>query len=465
MTTPPPSLRLFGTDGIRAPFGTFPLDRQTVTRLGFHLGSMLGEETPQPLVILGGDTRQSTEPLCEWIAAGLRLAGARPCFGGTLPTPAIALLVRQRRAAAGVAISASHNLLPDNGIKLFDHLGFKWQEPAEEALEERLFNHPEQAENVTPTALDLDSSLAKDYLQTLENPPHREPYSFDGLRFVIDAANGAASSFATQVFRDLGAEVVSLHDKPDGGNINLDCGSTHPEIMARAVVETGGDLGIAFDGDADRAIFADEQGVVRDGDAALFLWACALKKSARLEPPKVVATSMSNLGLERALEGESIELVRCGVGDRTVVNTMMEAGISLGGEQSGHIVDLKNSTTGDGLATALQIASVLKAEGRPLSELLRPFVRFPQVLSNVRVKTKPPLESLPSVAAVAREVATRLGTRGRLVLRYSGTEPLARVMIEGEDQDEIEELATTLIEAIRQEIGADSSASTQEASS
>ena len=455
MTTAPPSLRLFGTDGIRAPFGTFPLDEQTVGRIGYHLGLMLGEETPNPQIVLGGDTRQSTRPLCDWIAAGLLHAGARPCFGGTLPTPAIAFLVRQRGAAAGVAISASHNLLPDNGIKLFDHLGFKWQEPAEEALEERLFNHPDQAEELPPVTLDLDASLARDYRLALEEPSTHDSVSFDGLTFVVDAANGAAAPFAAKVFRDLGAEVVTLHDKPDGCNINLECGSTHPEVMARAVLESAADLGIAFDGDADRALFADEQGVVRDGDAALFLWARHLKRSGRLEPPKIVATSMSNLGLERALEGESIELVRCGVGDRTVVNTMLEAGISLGGEQSGHIVDLTQSTTGDGLATALQIASILKHEAKPLSQLLAPFVRFPQVLINVRVTSKPPLESLPSVAAVAREVAVRLGNRGRLVLRYSGTEPLARVMIEGENQGEIDELASRLIGAIREEIGAE----------
>ena len=455
MTTSQPSIRLFGTDGIRAPFGNFPLDEATVTRIGFHLGQLLCEEARNPLVILGGDTRRSTEPLCSWIATGLRHAGALPCFGGTLPTPAIALLVRQRGAAAGVAVSASHNLLPDNGIKLFDHLGFKWQQPAEEALEERLFNHPDQPEKLTSTKLELDGSLAEQYRNVLEQPSNHGPLSFDGLRFVIDAANGAASPFAAEVFRDLGAEVVSLHDRPSGDNINLDCGSTHPEAMARAVIDAGANLGIAFDGDADRALFADEHGVVRDGDAALFLWARHLKRSSRLEPPKIVATSMSNLGLEVALEAESIELVRCGVGDRTVVNTMLEAGISLGGEQSGHIVDLTHGTTGDGIATALQVAGIVAREGRPLSDLLAPFVRFPQVLINVEVRTKPPLESLPSVAVVARDVASRLGNRGRLVLRYSGTEPLARVMIEGENQSEIEELASKLIETIRKEIGAD----------
>lgn len=455
MTTSQPSIRLFGTDGIRAPFGTFPLDEQTVCRIGYHLGLMLQEETPSPMVILGGDTRQSTETICGWMAAGLHHAGAQTLYGGTLPTPAIAFLVHQREAAAGVAISASHNLLPDNGIKLFDHLGFKWQVPAEEALEERLFNHPDQIEDPPAEKLNLDPSLAEEYREALEQSSTDKSASLEGLKFVIDAANGAASPFAAQVFRDLGAEVVSLHDQPNGRNINRDCGSTHPEDMARAVLETAADLGIAFDGDADRALFADEQGVVRDGDAALFLWARYLKDSARLEPPKIVATSMSNLGLERALDGESIELVRCGVGDRTVVNTMMEAGISLGGEQSGHIVDLKQGTTGDGLATALQIAKILKHEARPLSELLAPFVRFPQVLINVRVTSKPPLESLPSVAAVARDVAVRLGNRGRLVLRYSGTEPLARVMIEGENQHEIDELAASLIDAIREEIGAE----------
>jgi phosphoglucosamine mutase len=274
-----------------------------------------------------------------------------------------------------------------------------------------------------------------------------------GLAIGLDAAHGAAAPFAERLFSGLGARVVAFGDRPNGDNINVERGSTHPEHLAGEVVRQGLDLGIAFDGDADRAILVDERGAVRDGDAILYLWARHLLSTGELASPKIVATSMSNLGLERALAEIGVEVVRCGVGDRVVVETMQGQGIVLGGEQSGHVVDLELSTTGDGLLTGLIVAALAAAAGRPLSELLAGFVRFPQVLLNVPVATKPELESLPQVAAAARRVEDELGADGRLVLRYSGTEPLARVMIEGPDQATIERQAGELAAAIEQAIG------------
>jgi phosphoglucosamine mutase len=444
-------MRLFGTDGIRAPFGTYPLDEKTVTRLGWRLGHRLKKQTPSPSVILGGDTRESTPELCRWIANGLRAAGVAPRFGGVLPTPAIAYLVREKGAAGGVAVSASHNLHPDNGIKLFDKAGFKWDERLERRLEEQLLANDDPLQT-QPGPLSIETSLSAHYFEFLV-ADQKQSGSLSGLRVILDSANGAASPFAAPLFEKLGAEVVSLSARPDGRNINADCGSTRPQVMAESVVQHGAHLGIAFDGDADRAIFADEKGQVRDGDAVLFLWANALHRRGLLEPASIVATSMSNLGLERALRRRGIEVVRCAVGDRAVVATMQSHRIVLGGEQSGHIVYLPRSTTGDGLVTALRIASLVSVSGQSMSALLRDFERYPQVLRNVRVPHKPELGTLDRVMSTAREVEAGLGTEGRLVLRYSGTEPLARVMIEGPDLELIESMASRLLEAFRLDLG------------
>lgn len=270
----------------------------------------------------------------------------------------------------------------------------------------------------------------------------------------LDAANGAASRFAARLFAALGAEVVHLHDAPDGDNINRDCGSLHPQDLQRAVASGGADFGFAFDGDADRVLLVDERGELRDGDALLYLWASELARRGGLEPREIVATSMSNLGLERALAARGIGVVRCGVGDRAVVATLRERGLRLGGEQSGHLVDLATSPTGDGLLTAVILAAVLVRDGRPASLQLADFRRYPQLLVGVPVRAKPPLDSLPGVAAAAREVERRLGADGRLVLRYSGTEPLARIMLEGPDGDLLRSLSDRLAAEIRAAIGA-----------
>lgn len=443
--------RLFGTDGIRAPFGEYPLDRPTVRALGLHLGQRLAGASSRPAVVLGGDTRSSTEEICGWLVDGLGQAGVVEHYGGVLPTPAIAFLIEELGVDAGIAVSASHNLDPYNGIKLFGSNGVKWS-VAEEAEIEALLHQPTALEEQPDRDLPVEPELAARYLRSLTER-WRDTSPLAGLTIALDTANGAAAPYAEEVFRRLGAEISTLFDQPDGHNINAECGSTHPEKLAQTVVDEGCDLGIAFDGDADRAIFVDERGEIQDGDALLYLWALGLVQAGELEPRKIVATTMSNLGLELALSKHGIGIVRCDVGDRAVVETMKREEIQLGGEQSGHLVNSALTTTGDGLVTAIEVSALIGSGARSLSEQLAGLERLPQVLQNVRVASKPPLERLPRVAATARRIEDRLGDRGRLVLRYSGTEPLARVMIEGSEQVEIESMADELIDVIQQEVG------------
>jgi phosphoglucosamine mutase len=460
MTLPlQPHRRLFGTDGIRAPFGAPPLDRPTVYALGAELAARLAVTRVadrKPQVILGGDTRESTPVLCRWLAAGLAAGGAETVYVGVMPTPGIAFLTRSGDADAGISVSASHNPCPDNGIKLLDRGGWKWSLEDEADLEERIAQRLAGAGAATEDGdeppLAVDRTAGARYLGMIASSlPGARPLA--GLSMVLDPGHGAASPLAGPLFTELGAEVTQIGNRPDGTNINLGCGSTAPQALASRVVEVGADLGVAFDGDADRALLVDELGLVHDGDAVLFLWATSLAAAGELSPPQVVVTSMSNLGLERALAHHGIGVVRCDVGDREVVATMRRRGIRLGGEQSGHLVHLGYSTTGDGLLTGLQMADLVRRRERPLSELVAPFERFPQVLVNVPVARKPPFAELPAVAAVAREVEESLGGDGRLVLRYSGTEPLARIMIEGPDQARIESLAGELASTLRRELG------------
>jgi phosphoglucosamine mutase len=450
--------RFFGTDGIRGAFGAPPLDEPTVRALGLALGATLAEAAApaRSRVVMAGDTRASTPTLAAWLGAGLERHGVEVHFGGVLPTPAVAYLTRELGAACGIALSASHNPYPDNGIKLIDVAGFKWSPEREEALEARLLaqlardaQHDQPSPAAEPAlAPAVDPDLARRYRASLlASLPASAPLA--GLRLALDAAHGAASALAGPLFAQLGAEVEVLHAAPDGSNINLESGSTHPEALARRTAQ-GFDLGIAFDGDADRAILVDETGEVRDGDAILYLWARALHRAGQLEPAGIVATSMSNLGLERALAAEGIAVERCGVGDREVVATLLERGLALGGEQSGHVVHLGLASTGDGLLTALQLAALLAASGKPLSLLLAGFRRFPQVLTNVRVARKQELATLPSVQTALAAAEAELGEEGRIVLRFSGTEPLARVMIEGPNQAQIERLAGNIARAIEE---------------
>jgi phosphoglucosamine mutase len=453
LSADPKHARLFGTDGIRGRFGEPPLDRPTVTALAVELAATLcerGGNGRAPEVVLGGDTRESTPEICRWLAEGLAAGRVAVRHAGVIPTPGVAFLARPLGAAAGVVVSASHNPWPDNGIKLLDPNGFKWSDEEEHALERRLRMRPAGEIPPLPGALTAEAALSERYLRHLAGTV---PGTLDGLRVVLDTGNGAASSYAREIFERLGARVVLLHAEPNGRNVNEGCGSTAPDEMAARVVAEGADLGAAFDGDADRCILADERGQVRDGDAILYLWATRLHHEGRLDPPKIVATTMSNLGLERALGREGIGIERCAVGDRYVVEAMKKEGILLGGEQSGHIVEMDLASTGDGLLTALQIAWRVHEARRPLSQMLAGFRRYPQVLKNVKVARKPDLLSIPIVAAAASSVETRLGADGRLVLRYSGTEPLARVMIEGPDQPTIEAMAAELADVILGELG------------
>jgi phosphoglucosamine mutase len=441
----------FGTDGIRGPFGKPPLDRVTLRRLGAALGEHLASQRPGVPVLLAGDTRSSTPDICRWLAEGLAAANRPYRYGGVLPTPAVARLVRAFDLPSGIAVSASHNPYPDNGVKLIAADGAKWDLDAERTIELAL-EEPGQPLATPEVELTPDNSLAESYLDRLTREV-LDGESLRGLRVTLDCANGAASDLAPRLFRRLGAEVETLGNRPDGSNINRDCGSTSPETMAARTTESGCDIGFAFDGDADRVILADETGRVRDGDSILYLLARHLREEALLEPPRIVATTMSNIGLELALEREGIEIARCDVGDRFVVDTLRKESLLLGGEQSGHIVHLGLGPTGDGLQTALLVARARLAGGRPLSALLREFVTFPQVLRNVPVATKPDFLEVPSIQREAAEVDSALEGRGRLLLRYSGTEPLARIMIEGQDQDEIEAFAERLAGVIDEEIG------------
>ncbi len=449
-------LRLFGTDGIRGRFGEPPLDRGTVTALAVQLAATLRERGngAAPRVVLGGDTRESTPEICRWLAAGLEAGGVELHYAGVIPTPGVAYLVRHTGAAAGVVVSASHNPYPDNGIKLLDPQGAKWSDEDELTLERRVLADRERSvADLPPGRPGIDTDQRESYLRHLAaTVPGDRPLA--GLRVVLDAGNGAASFYARELFERLGAGVTLLHAEPDGRNVNEGCGSTAPAEMAARAAAEGADLGAAFDGDADLCILADERGEVRDGDAILYLWAVCLHRSGRLVPPKIVATSMSNLGLEKALAAEGIGVVRCNVGDRYVVEAMRKEGIRLGGEQSGHIVESDLATTGDGLLTAVQMAWLRQQAGQSLSALLAPFRRYPQILLNVKVAKKVDFKNLPTVSAKARAVEERLGDDGRLVLRYSGTEPLARIMIEGPEQEMIDALAEELAVAIRGELGA-----------
>lgn len=448
-----PARHLFGTDGIRARFGEAPLDRPTVTALGAHLAAALRKRDESPVVVLGGDTRESTPEICRWLATGLAAGGVRCRFTGVIPTPGVAWLTHRLGAEAGAVVSASHNPYPDNGIKLIDPQGHKWSEDEEASLERRLESGPAFPVPAENAGLRDEPELRERYLGHLAATVSGDR-PLDGLGVVLDAGNGAASSYAGELFTRLGARVILLHAAPDGRNVNERCGSTAPEEMAARVVAEGAGLGAAFDGDADRCILADERGEVRDGDAILYLWATWLKAAGRLDPPRIVATTMSNLGLERALAREGIGIERCGVGDRYVVEAMRREGIVLGGEQSGHIVQSELASTGDGLLTAVQMAWLVRQSGRTLSQSLAGFRRYPQVLRNIRVVRKPDFSTLGHVAAAARAIEQRLGDDGRLLLRYSGTEPLARVMIEGPDQPAIEAMAGELAGLIAEEIGA-----------
>ncbi|HYL47386.1 MAG TPA: phosphoglucosamine mutase [Candidatus Limnocylindrales bacterium] len=449
--------QLFGTDGIRGIPGEYPLDGQTLYRVGQALGEHLsaagdGGARAAPRVLIGRDTRESGPEIAERIACGLAAAGAEPVSAGVLTTPGVAWLVNREGFAAGVVISASHNPYHDNGVKLISSSGMKFPDAVEAAIESRIFSFGGSTLTAGGARPDGDEKLHDDYLEGLRKAilPGAK---LTGMKIVLDCANGAASRLAPRLFRSLGAEVIAINDAPDGRNINADCGSLHPEGMRDRVVESRAALGVAFDGDADRAIFASSSGKIVDGDGVLLIAGRYLKSAGNLKGGVVVGTTMANLGLERALEKSAIRFVRTAVGDRYVLEEMQRIGANLGGEQSGHILFLEDATTGDGMLTALKVASLVSIQG-PLDSLVADLKIFPQKIVNVRVRSKPPLESLPEVARLLAEAEKSLAKSGRVVLRYSGTEPLARVMVEAERAEDVERWTESLAQALRAAIGA-----------
>lgn len=456
------SRQLFGTDGIRGLAGEPPLDERTAHALGVALGTWArqnliqthtsqgsAEEHP-PEVVVGMDTRESGPWIAAQVAGGLARAGVATRFAGVITTPGVAYLTRNGPFIAGVMISASHNPYQDNGIKVISHSGYKLPDSVELELEHLINDWLASGETATPRELAVDSSLDDHYTNYLCNTVS------SGLRFhlVIDCANGSATKVAPPLFERLGTRVEWIGAAPDGRNINLNCGSLHLESLRQRVLDTGADLGIAFDGDADRALFVSKSGKVVDGDAVLFLAGTALKRAGKLPGNVVVATVMSNLGLEKALEVYGIEMVRTPVGDKYVLEEMLKRKAALGGEQSGHVIFSEYATTGDGLLTALHVLEIVRDSHQPLDELISEITTFPQKLVNVRVKNKRPLAELPTVQAEIAAAQAEFGTSGRAVVRFSGTEPLARVMIEAETEEAVNRWTERIANAIRAELGA-----------
>ena len=443
---------LFGTDGIRGVPGTPPLDDQTLFATGRALGGFLRREHGSAHALIGMDTRESGPHIAAVLAAGLEKAGASAEFAGVITTPGIACLVRQNDFQAGVVISASHNPYHDNGVKLFSHAGMKFPDAVEETLEAEILRlRPEPVSDRRP-ALVANHARHVEYLEFLRSRMI-DNANLSGLRVVLDCANGAAYQLGPELFRALNADVVATGVNPDGRNINAGCGSLHLEGLQKRVLAEGARLGVAFDGDADRALFVSDSGHVVNGDGVLLAVARYLKAHQSLENQRVVATSMSNLGLERALAHEGISLARAAVGDRYVLEEMLKSGNNLGGEQSGHIIFLDDSPAGDGLLTAVKIACLVALRGS-LGSLVEGLKDYPQKIVNVKVKSKPPLDSLPEVARALAEAEAALGDNGRIVLRYSGTEPLARVMVEAEYDADVQRYSQSIANALRSSIGA-----------
>jgi len=443
---------LFGTDGIRGVPGEPPLDDQTLYAAGRGLAKTLREQHGSARVLIGMDTRESGPHIASLLAAGLEKAAATVEFAGVITTPGVACLVRQNDYQAGVVISASHNPYHDNGIKLFSHEGVKFPDSEEEAIEAEIRKVRGEAVPGARPALVGKHELHVEYLDFLRK--HVLPGArLDGFRMVLDCANGAAYQLGPELFRSLGARVIAMSVEPNGRNINAGCGSLYLEGLRERVVKENAVLGVAFDGDADRALFVSASGNVVNGDGVLLAMARHLKSQNALKKQRVVATSMSNLGLERALSRDGISLARAAVGDRYVLEEMLKSGNNLGGEQSGHIIFLDDSPAGDGLLTAVKIASLVSMNGS-LDRLVAGLKDYPQVIVNVKVKSKPPLDSLPGVARALAEAEGTLGENGRVVLRYSGTEPLVRVMVEAEHASEVDRFSKSIADAVRGAIGA-----------
>lgn len=451
--------KLFGTDGIRGVAGAFPLDTETTFAIGGALARHLARNTGQRRVVIGRDTRESSRSIADSVAAGLAAEGVQVASAGVITTPGIAHLARCRKFDAGVVISASHNPWTDNGIKVFGPDGYKLPDQIELEVEREIFagieNDSGQLPNRKPPSDFARSDNRELQLDYVEHLIANVAPANCGLKLIVDCANGAASAVVPDVFArwDKDLQLEFIHCDPNGQNINDHCGALFPEVVARAVEERKADLGITFDGDADRALFADATGKVVNGDAVLLLAAREMRSLGRLGNDLVVATTMSNMGLEAALRRSGIRMLRAPVGDKYVLEEMQKNGATLGGEQSGHVIFLGDATTGDGLLTALRVLNIVGRSRRSLADLVADLKVFPQVIKNVRVREKKPLPDIPEVAAAIREAEQALDGNGRVVVRYSGTEALARVMIEAESEREMHHYADSIVAAIQQALG------------
>src|SRR5579875_81860 len=446
--------KLFGTDGIRAVAGEAPLDARTIHAVGVALGRKLAGRAKPVRVVLGMDTRESGPWIASTLIEGLGEGGAEVEFAGVITTPAIAFLAKRHGFSAGVVISASHNPWQDNGIKVFGGDGYKLPDEVELEIEreiERVLAAGSSERNAATDLPPVNENFRREYVQFLLSVV--PGISLDNRCVVIDCANGAASVIAPQLFDSLKGTVEVTHASPDGRNINANCGALHPEVVAREVRERGATLGFTFDGDADRALFADEHGNVVNGDAVMLACARDLQTRGELANDVVVATTMSNMGFEAALKRSGISMLRAPVGDKYVLEEMKKSGASLGGEQSGHILFPARATTGDGLLTALVVLDVVHRSGKTLGELIADLKNYPQVIVNVKVREKKPLETIPSVVSAIRSAEEELRDSGRVVIRYSGTEALARVMIEAESETAMRRHADAIADAIRAELG------------
>ena len=447
--------KLFGTDGIRGHAGKFPLDSKTLICLGQVLGGILSTITgsgTRPRILLGGDTRESSPGIAAQVASGLQETGTQVIYAGVITTPGIAHLTRHGNFQAGLMISASHNLYHDNGLKIFSSEGVKIPDPMEADIEKKITNRKTDSLKTSPPTLLPDTELIVNYVDHLTRSIP-SGINMSNLSLVADCANGAASYLTPLLTKRLGLNCVFLNENPTGKNINQDCGSLHPERMAQEVLERRADLGVALDGDGDRAIFSTGKGQIMDGDGILWVAARFLKSQGLLPGNHVVGTVMTNYGLELALKQEGIQLARTPVGDKYVLKEMLRMGASLGGEPSGHVIFSNLSTTGDGLLSLLMILRIMVDSRQSLEDLLGQPKLFPQVIQNVKVNIQPPLESIASIQQALMRSKEKLRDQGRILVRYSGTEPLLRVMVEATEEKIAHEVSHELVKVIREQLG------------
>jgi phosphoglucosamine mutase len=446
--------KLFGTDGVRGIANKYPITPEMAMQIGQAVAYILKKEGHRPRIVIGKDTRLSGYMLENTLVAGITSMGADAIIIGPIPTPGIAFITTNLDADAGIMISASHNPFEDNGIKIFSKIGFKLTDEQELQIEELIFSKKISEKLAPPEELGRayreDTALGR-YIVFLKQTFPRN-LSLEGMKIVLDCANGATYKVAPVLFKEMRANVIALNVNPDGMNINLNCGALHPEALAKKVLETKADIGLAFDGDGDRLIVVDEKGTIVSGDQILVICTKNLKTESRLKNNILITTVMSNIGLSIALKKMGIEHIKSKVGDRYVLEEMQKKGAIIGGEDSGHIIFLEHNTTGDGILSALQLLAVIKKENKPLSELSKVMEVFPQVLINVNVKSNPPLEEQPEIINAIKEVEKELGDKGRVLVRYSGTQSLCRVMVEGPTLKETEGFAEKIAEIIKNKL-------------